>query len=82
MLDKNTVRINGWKNNKRTHVDFTVKNVTINFVVDDKVIEKEIPDIPHFSDIAEIGFRMGLDGVTSYNAYNWVGDQRITEKIP
>ena len=40
----------------------------------------EVPRVPHFSDIPEIGFSKGLDGVTSYNAYNWIGGYRITEK--
>lgn len=77
MLPINIVRINGYKNNKRTHVDIVVELIetTIN---DYEVI---IPLRPHFSDIAEIGFKKGLEGVTSYNYYNWVGKERITEKI-
>jgi len=73
MLDINTVRINGYKNGKRTHVDIKVENM--------EVLNKIVPRVPHYLDIAYIGFKNGLDGVTSYNYYNWVANERYTEKI-
>ena len=76
MLAQNIVRINGYKDDKRTHVDIEVEMHTVH--INNKTIE--VPRIPHFSDIPEIGFSKGLDGVTSYNAYNWIGGYRITEK--
>lgn len=78
MLPINIVRINGYKDNKRTHVDIVVKLMEIVINGEKKVI---IPCRPHFSDIATLGFNKGLDGVTSYNYYNWVGNERITERV-
>jgi hypothetical protein len=77
-LEKNIVRINGWKGNKRSHVDVewqTTPNNT-NWGKGDTVV------IGLFEDrICKVGFESGLDGVTSYNAYNFVGDCRITTRI-
>ena len=76
-LANNVIRINGYANNKRTHIDVTVpvrKNDTnwgkgkdIVFITEDMAID--------------MGFSLGLDGITSYNYYNYVGDRRMTVKI-
>lgn len=79
MLANNIVRINGWKNNKRTHVDIEVRMTKIEYTSAGKHYEFLAPAIPY--DVAEVGFKNGLEGVTSYNAYNWCSKSRITEKI-
>ena len=77
MLANNIVRINGYKNNKRTHVDIVVSMTKLAF----NGIEIEVPRVPNFDDIPWIGFENGLEAVTSYNAYNWVCKERITSKV-
>lgn len=76
-LAENIVRINGYKNGKRTHVDFEVSTK-----------EKEVSwgkghIIPLFKDCyaTETGFELGLDGVTSINMYNWISDERMITKV-
>lgn len=80
MLPINIIRINGWKNNKRTHVDYEIptqpKPKDLNWG-----IGKIIPIIPNDDKICQIGFDLGLDSVTSVNAYNYVGGRRITSKL-
>lgn len=80
MLANNIVRINGYIGNKRTHTDIEVPMEKIEFY--NSAGEKFsilAPRIPY--DIAQVGFDNGLDGVTSYNAWNWVGKHRITQQI-
>ena len=77
MLKNTEVRINGYKNGKRTHIDITVKTASTN--LNGKVYE--VPKVPHFSDVSDIGFKNGLDGATSYNYYNWISNERHTETI-
>ena len=80
MLANNVIRINGWKNNKRSHVDLEVPMKNIEFYNNDHVlVSVTVPQPPH--DIAKTGFENGLDGVTSFNMWNWVGNVRITERI-
>lgn len=80
MLAKNIIRINGWKDNKRTHVDIEVPMVEVKFYNSkNELIVVMAPRTPF--DVAQIGFDNGLDAVTSYNQWNWVGKERITEKV-
>ena len=76
-LPNNIIRINGYVNNKRTHIDVSVtvrKNETgwgkgkdVVFITEDMV--------------CNMAFNNGLEGVTSYNYYNYVGDSRMTVRI-
>lgn len=80
MLAKNIIRINGWKDNKRTHVDIEVPMKEIKFYNSkNELIVVMAPRTPF--DVAQVGFDNGLDAVTSYNQWNWVGKERITEKV-
>ncbi len=80
MLANNIVRINGWKDNKRTHVDIEVPMQTLEFY--NSKHEKYTVLAPRsIFDVAQVGFDNGLDAVTSYNAWNWVGNCRITQKV-
>ena len=80
MLANNIIRINGWKNGKRAHVDVEVQMQTLEFKNSEgKTIQVQAPK--HLYDPAETGFNLGLEGVTSVNMWNWVGNHRITEKI-
>ena len=80
MLDKNVVRINGWKDLKRTHIDIDVPMQTIEFSNSEgKKFSISAPRLPF--DIAQIGFDAGLDAVTSFNSWNWVGNERITQNV-
>ena len=45
------------------------------------VIQRNIPIIPHYSDVPQIGFKNGLEAVTSYNYYNWISKKRYTYKV-
>ena len=80
MLANNIVRINGYKDNKRTHIDIVVPMETIEFSNSNGEKIKVLAPRTLF-DIAQTGFDNGLDAVTSYNAWNWVGKHRITQKI-
>ena len=76
-LPNNIVRINGYVNDKRTHIDVSVpvrknainwgKGKDIVFITEDM--------------ICKMGFSGGLEAVTSYNYYNYVGDRRMTVRI-
>lgn len=80
MLAKNIIRINGYKNGKRSHVDVEVKMTKVEFKNSSgELISVETPS--HIYDPAQAGFDAGLDGVTSMNMYNWVSDCRITTKV-
>lgn len=76
-LAENIVRINGWNNGKRTHIDVEVrtKENTIGWGKGNV--------IPVYNDesLIQYAFKNGLDGVTSINAYNYVGDERITYRV-
>ena len=76
-LAENIVRINGWKNGKRTHIDVEVrtKENTLKWGKG-----KIIPAV-HEEELVREGFKSGLDAVTSINYYNYVGDIRITAKV-
>lgn len=76
-LENNVIRINGYKDNKRTHVDITVN------IKKDTTGWKTGRDIVFVTDsqICDLGFENGLDGVTSYNYYNYVADHRMTARI-
>lgn len=79
-LPKDIIRINGWKEGKRTHIDIRVKMQIVEFTNTlGEEIKVEAPTI--FFDVAQTGFDNGLDAVTSYNYYNWVGKERMTEKV-
>ena len=77
-LPKDVVRINGYKGNKRSHIDVKVRTTVndINWGKGDIIVRI------YESDIAKLGFENGLSGVTSYNYYNYVADERLTVKIP
>jgi len=79
-LAKDIIRINGWKDGKRTHRDIKVKMVTVEFT---NALGEEIKVKAPATlfDVAQTGFDNGLDAVTSYNYYNWVGKERMTEKV-
>lgn len=80
MLAKNIIRINGWKDNKRTHVDIEVPMQKVEFYNSNhELISLMAPRTPY--DVAQLGFDNGLDAVTSFNIWNWVGKERITEKV-
>lgn len=80
MLDKNIIRINGWKDNKRSHIDIKVPMTTVEFSNSEgKRISVAAPRMPY--DVAQLGFDNGLDAVTSVNSWNWVGNERLTQKI-
>lgn len=79
MLAKNIIRINGYKNGKRSHVDVEVKMEEVRFVSNGKEVTILAPQ--HIYDVAEKGFELGLDAVTSFNMWNWVGKKRYTEKV-
>lgn len=80
MLAKNIIRINGWKDNKRTHVDIEVPMDKVEFYNSNhEKFSVMAPREPY--DIAQTGFDAGLDAVTSYNKWNWVGKERITSKV-
>ncbi len=79
ILANNIVRINGYKNNKRTHIDIEVHMKEIRYTSAGRQFNFLAPCIPY--DIAEVGFNNGLDAVTSYNAYNWCSNCRQTNKI-
>lgn len=74
-LAKNIIRINGYKDGKRTHVDVEVKMNTLD-INGHKV---EAPQ--HLYDPAQKGFDLGLEAVTSMNMWNWSAKCRITTKI-
>lgn len=74
-LANNIIRINGYKDGKRTHVDVEAKMSTLD-INGHKV---EAPQ--HLYDPAQKGFDLGLDAVTSMNMYNWCSNSRITEKL-
>lgn len=80
MLAKNIIRINGWKDNKRTHVDIEVPMEKVEFYNSDKELITVYAPRGLF-DIAQAGFDAGLDAVTSFNKWNWVSKTRITEKV-
>ena len=80
MLNNDVIRINGYKDNKRTHVDIIVKMDLVEFYNSEgKKFSIRAPREPF--DIAETGFNNGLDAVTSYNIWCWVSNRRITSKI-
>lgn len=80
MLPNNVIRINGYNNGKRSHVDIIVRMNLIEFYnSDNKKFSILAPCEPF--DIAQTGFDLGLDAVTSYNKWNWVSKTRITSKI-
>lgn len=79
-LEKNIVRINGYKNGKRSHVDVPVRMTKVVFASGGVQHEIDAPAV-YEADIPELGFKNGLEGVTSYNYYNWVGKHRITCRI-
>lgn len=79
-LAKDIIRINGWKDGKRTHIDIKAKMCTIEFTNSlGEEIKVEAPTIAF--DVAQSGFDNGLDAVTSYNYYNWVDKERMTIKV-
>jgi hypothetical protein len=81
-LANNIVRINGYVKGKRTHVDVEVPIGTIRYYTGDgKEIAEEVPMIYGEDHAAKLGFRNGLDAVTSYNFWNNIGDERMTIKI-
>ena len=81
-LANNIVRINGSIKGKRTHVDVEVKMQTIRFFTRDrKEIVKESPLILGEDHAANLGFKNGLDAVTSYNYWNCISNERMTLKI-
>ena len=76
-LSNNVIRINGYVDNKRTHIDVPVairKNETGWGKGKDIVFVTE-------SMVCDLGFNNGLEAVTSYNYYNYVGDCRMTVRI-
>lgn len=77
-LAKNIIRVNGWKNGKRTHADLEVPMIKADV---SWWADNEQP--MYFDDtIIQKCFRENLlDGVTSINAYNPVGGERITTRI-
>ncbi len=79
MLDKNIVRINGYKGTKRTHVDVEVKLEKLTFTSDGRLFEILTP--ASLFDPVQVGFDNGLDAVTSVNRYNCFAKKRLTEKI-
>ena len=79
MLDKNVIRINGYKDGKRTHVDITVKMNKITYISGGRIFEIEAP--ASVFNPAQVGFDNGLDAVTSINRYNCFAKKRLTEKI-
>lgn len=78
-LTNNVVRINGYKAGKRTHVDVEVPMCMFRFGNPDKEITVTAPTLTY--DFAQLGFDKGLEGVTSYNAWNWVSKKRLTTKL-
>ena len=80
MLNNDVIRINGYKNNKRSHIDIIVKMELVEFYNSlGKKFSIMAPREPF--DIAQVGFDNGLDAVTSYNKWCWVSGNRITSKI-
>ena len=79
-LAKDIIRINGWKDGKRTHIDIKVKMVTVEFT-DSTGKEHSVEAPSSLFNAAQTGFDNGLDAVTSYNYYNWVGKERMTIKV-
>ena len=77
MLEKNIVRVNGKKGTKRAHVDIEVPLGKLN------IRGREDELVPYYLDDSMVkkAFEMGLSEVTSINAYNWVGDERLTTRI-
>ena len=76
-LAKNIVRINGYRNGKRSHVDIevpTTPNAT-NWGKGDTI------PVYNEEEMEKEAFNRGLDAVTSINAYNYVGDYRITDRL-
>ena len=79
MLDKNVIRINGYKGTKRTHIDIVVKMEKLTYMSGGQVFEIFAPK-PLY-DPAQVGFDNGLDAVTSVNQYNFFANKRLTTKI-
>lgn len=78
-LANNVVRINGYKNNKRTHVDITVSMSKVEYTSGGKKYSFIAPNTNF--DIDEVGFNSGLEAVTSYNYFNWCMQKRHTVKL-
>ena len=79
-LANNIIRINGYKDGKRTHVDVEVPMQTVEFKNSlGQKIKVEAPQ--NLYDPAQKGFDLGLDAVTSMNMYNWCMKARYTEKL-
>lgn len=77
-LANNIVRVNGYLNGKRTHADFEVPMVALNIKGRERLM------IPDYDDdrMVDKAFKSGkLDTVTSVNAWNWVGNHRLTTRI-
>lgn len=79
MLANNIVRINGYKDGKRTHVDIEVKMQKVEYISGGKKFSFDAP-CAYFGDMARKGFDAGLDAVTSYNYWNFMAQKRITDK--
>ncbi len=77
MIDRNIVRINGWKDGRKSYVDLEVGNRVVHFVD----YSLSVPNVPHLSRIPEIGLLMGLDGVSSCSYWDYENGQRVTEKM-
>lgn len=82
-LAENIVRINGRRNGKRAHVDIEVSTVpnTVKDTHGNQWGKGDVIPIYRTEEMEQEAFRRGLDAVTSINAYNHVGDCRITERL-